>query len=88
MQKSVHFLGHVITPEGIQPDPAKIEKIVNYKVPTSADEVRSFLGLIGYYRRFVPNFVSLAKPLTLKTHKDVAKKKFIYKKTTRKYLKI
>ena len=77
MQKSVNFLGHVITPEGIQPDPAKIEKIVNYKVPASADEVRSFLGLIGYYRRFVQNFGSIAKPLTLKTHKDVAKKKFV-----------
>jgi hypothetical protein len=48
MQKSINFLGHVITPEGIKLNPAKIEKIVNYKVPTSADEVRSFLGLIGY----------------------------------------
>ena len=84
MQKSVNYLGHVITPEGIHPDPAKIEKIVNYKVPTSADEVRSFLGLIGYYRRFVPNFGSIAKPLTLKTHKDLAKKKFIWTEADQK----
>jgi hypothetical protein len=57
MQKSVNFLGHVITPEGIHPDPAKIEKIVNYKVPASAHEVSLFLGLISYYRRFVRNLV-------------------------------
>ncbi len=50
-------------------------------MPTSAHEVRSFLGLIGYYRRFVPNFGSIAKPLekiALKTHKDIAKKKFVW----------
>ena len=61
-----------------QPRPAKIEKILNYKVATTANEVRSFWGLIGYYRRFVPNFRSIAKPLTLKTHKDLAKKKIYF----------
>ena len=60
MQKSVNYLGHIITPEWIHPNPAKIEKIMNFKVPTSADEVRSFWGLIAYYWRFVPNFGSVA----------------------------
>ena len=88
IQISVSYLGHIITPDGIQPDPAKIEKIVNYigidyKV-TSADEVRSFLDLIGYYRRFVPKFGSIAKTLTLKTHKDVAKKNFFGQKKTKR----
>jgi transposase InsO family protein/phosphotransferase system HPr-like phosphotransfer protein len=68
----------LITPEGIKPDPAKVEQIVNYKTPTSADEVRSFLGLVGYYRKFSPNFGAIARPLTRKTHKDMLKQPFIW----------
>ncbi len=71
LQRSVNYLGHVITAEGIKPNPAKIEQIKNYKTPTSADEVRSFLGLVGYYRTFSPDFGAIAKPLTRKTHKDM-----------------
>ena len=70
MRKSVKYLGHVISVGGISPDPDKIDKIANYKIPTSADEIKSFLRLAGYYRRFIPNFGSIAKPLTSKTHKD------------------
>ncbi len=78
IQKSVNYLSHVITPKGIKPDPAKVEQIVNYKTPTSANEVRSFLGLVGYFRIFSPNFGGIAKPLTRKTHKDMLKQPFIW----------
>ncbi len=66
-QTEVNYLEHIITSEGIAPDPAKIEKIKDYPVPKLVDKVRSFLGLAGYYRRFIPNFGKVAKPLTGKT---------------------
>ena len=50
---SVTFLGHVISAEGVSVDPQKIEAIVNWKPPTNVTEIRSFLGLAGYYRKFV-----------------------------------
>ena len=78
IKESVDYLGHVISRTGIAPDPAKIDKIANYKVPTSADEVRSFLELAGYYRRFILNFGSITRPLTAKTHKVVSKKPFTW----------
>ena len=51
--KEVSFLGHVVSAEGIRVDPAIIEAIVNWKLPRNVTEMRSFLGLAGYYRRFV-----------------------------------
>jgi len=50
--KKVPFLGHVLSEEGISVDPAKVQEMLDWKVPTSVHEVRSFLGLGGYYRRF------------------------------------
>nr|GEZ61849.1 putative reverse transcriptase domain-containing protein [Tanacetum cinerariifolium] len=61
---SVAFLGHIVSAEGIMMDPAKVEAITKWPRPTSVTEVRSFLGLAGYYRRFVDGFSRLALPLT------------------------
>ena len=58
------FLGHVISADGVYVDPKKIEAVVNWEPPTSVTEVRSFLGLAGYYRRFVQGFSIIATPLT------------------------
>ena len=60
----VAFLGHVISAEGISVDPQKIKAIVNWKPPMNVFEVRSFLGLAGYYRKFVEVFLKIATPLT------------------------
>ncbi|CAL8163124.1 unnamed protein product [Prunus armeniaca] len=67
----VVFLGHVISAEGIYVDPRKVEAVMNWVQPTSVTKVRSFLGLAGYYRRFVERFSSIAAPLTRLTRKDV-----------------
>nr|GEZ21752.1 retrotransposon protein, putative, Ty3-gypsy subclass [Tanacetum cinerariifolium] len=61
---SVAFLGHIVSAEGITVDPTKVEAITKWPRPTSVTEVRSFLGLAGYYRRFVEGFSRLALPLT------------------------
>ena len=62
-------LGHVIGEGKILPDPKKVEAVKNYKKPESKSEVRAFLGLTGYYRRFIPNYSSIAAPLTALTQK-------------------
>ena len=67
----VAFLGHVISAERVSVDPQKIEVVVNWKPPKNVSEVRSFLGLAGYYRKFVEGFSKLAAPLTKMTRKDV-----------------
>ena len=65
------FLGHVISVERVSVDPHKIEAVVNCKPPKNMSEVRSFLGLAGYYKKFVEGFSKIAFPLTKLTRKDV-----------------
>ena len=67
----VSFLGHIVVVKGIRVDPAKIEAVVNWKLPRSVTEVRSFLGLAGYYRRFVKGLSVIASPRTKLLKKGV-----------------
>ena len=67
----VAFLKHVVSKDGIQVDPKKIEAIIDWPRSTTVTEVRSFLGLAGYYRRFVKDFSKIAAPLTRLTQKNV-----------------
>ena len=69
--KEISFLGHIVSSEGIRVDPVKIEAVVNWKPPRSVTEVRSFLSLAGYYRRFVKGFSVIASPLTKLLRKGV-----------------
>jgi len=62
-QTKVKYVGHIVSADGVQADPDKVAKVVNWPTPRDVDEVRSFLGFAGYYRRFVKNFSQLAKPL-------------------------
>jgi hypothetical protein len=60
----VKFLGHTISGDGISVDPSKVQEVMDWKPPTSVHQIRSFLGLAGYYRRFIPDFSRIAKPMT------------------------
>jgi hypothetical protein len=66
----VIFLGHIVSKDGISVDPKKVEAVVKWERPTNVHEIRSFLGLAGYYRRFVEGFSKLSGPLTALTRKN------------------
>lgn len=67
----VNFLGHVISAKGISFDPIKVEAVLNWSRPKSVPDIRSFLGLAGYYRKFIAGFSKIAKPLTQLTQREV-----------------
>jgi hypothetical protein len=73
----VIFLGHVILAGGICVDPGKVEAVLKWEKPTNVTEIQSFLGLAGYYRRFIKGFSTIASPLTKLTRKEV---RFIWSK--------
>src|SRR5215212_3810604 len=67
---SIEYLGHIVTSEGIKVDPHKIKTIKKWPIPKNVSEIRSFLGITGYYRRFVEGYSKIAKPITDLLHKD------------------
>jgi hypothetical protein len=68
--KEVVFLGHVISAQGILVDPRKVEAVLKWERPKNVTEIRSFLGLAGYYRRFIEGFSIIAIPMTRLTRKE------------------
>ena len=72
LQQEVTFLGHIISPNGIAPDPTKTSKVEQWPTPTSKAEIQQFLGLANYYRRFVKDFADRAKPMHQLTERKTA----------------
>jgi hypothetical protein len=68
--KQVAFLGHVILMRGIFVDPSKVQDVLSWNAPTNIGDIRSFLGLAGYYRRFSEGFSKISKPITELLEKD------------------
>ena len=71
LAKEIQYLGHILEVEGIKPIPAKTEAIKSMHPPINPKQVRAFLGLVGYYRKFIKNFARIAKPLTILTCMDI-----------------
>ena len=70
-KKHIQYLGHLVSGYGIEPLPEKLDAVENMPPPKTPKEVRQFLGLVGYYRKFVPKFADIARPLTNLTKQDV-----------------
>lgn len=70
-RKEVMYLGHLITSHGVKPDPKKITAVENYPIPKTQKDIKAFLGLAGYYRRFIENFSRISQPLTKLLKKNV-----------------
>ncbi|MCP4492399.1 MAG: RNA-directed DNA polymerase, partial [Gammaproteobacteria bacterium] len=73
--ENTKYLGHIVSRQGLTPDPKKVEGIKTYPEPNTQTEVRRFLGMASYYRKFVPNFSRIAQPMRELTEKD---QKFIW----------
>ncbi|XP_033362977.1 uncharacterized protein LOC117241106 [Bombus vosnesenskii] len=70
LRHEVNYLGHIISEDGVKPDPKKVEAVSKFPRPKRAKNIKQFLGLAGYYRRFIPDFSKVAKPLTKLLKKD------------------
>jgi hypothetical protein len=77
--ESVKFLGHTISKDGISVDPSNVQEVMDWKPPKTVHQIRSFLGLAGYYRSFIPDFSRITKPMTELLKKRV---KFVKKLST------
>jgi len=64
LRKEIDFLGHIVTQEGVKPNPNKIQAIKDFPCPKTIREIKSFLGLLGYYRKFIKDFAKITKPIT------------------------
>ena len=73
----ISFLGHVVSNDGILVDPSKVEAVLSWKRPTTVSEIRSLMGMAGYYRRFIEGFSKIFLPLTRVTQKNA---KFVWSK--------
>ena len=62
-QKRIHFLGHIISKDGVEVDPDKVSAVANMKPPSNSKELRAILGLVGFYRRFIADFGKIAIPV-------------------------
>ena len=71
LKRGVCYLGHIISEYGIKPDPKKVEGVGKFPTPKHAKNIREFLGLSGYYRRFIKNYAKVLKPLNILLEKDV-----------------
>ena len=70
--EEVTFLGHRISRQGISTDPKKVSAVQNWKTPNSVQDVRQFLGLVGYYRKYIPHFAAIARPLHQLTERGLS----------------
>lgn len=70
MRHEVQYLGHIISEEGVKPNPDKTQIVQDYPIPTNAKEIKQYLGLCGFYRKFIPNFSEISRPLTNLLKKD------------------
>ena len=70
LRDEVPYLGHLISPKGVRPDPAKTQKVTAFPTPVDVTAVCQFIGLTSYYRQFVPNFSAIAASLRALTKKD------------------
>ena len=82
LHKEVAFLGHVVSPDGIKPNPDKIRAVKEYPLPKTAKEIKQFIGLAGYYRKSIKDFAKVAHPITSKLKKgnkiDVHNEEYMY----------
>ena len=71
LSKETEYLGHILTPEGVRPNPKKIKDITNLKLPKTQKQIRSFLGITGYYRKFIKDYAKVAQPMTKYLKKNI-----------------